>query len=118
MFLGSFRVSEILGDNKRSYDPIKTLLSADVERFETHAGGEKVTMLRLKVKQPKTSRYTPEQFVELPRLGGWLCPVLAYNEWIIARKGKPPGGKPLFTRKGKEGRSIQIESIISYWKIC
>ena len=45
MFLGSLRVSEILGDNKWSYDPIKTLLSADIERFEAHAGGEEVTML-------------------------------------------------------------------------
>jgi hypothetical protein len=99
MFLGSFRVSEILGDDKNSYDPVKTLLAQDLERSEPNVNGEKITMLRIKVKQPKTARYMPEQFVELPRLGGWLCPVMAYDEWLIARKGKPPGGKPLFTMK-------------------
>jgi hypothetical protein len=70
-----------------------------VERSEPYVNGEKITMLRIKIKQAKTARHMPEQFVELPRLGGWLCPVLAYDEWLLARKGKPPGGKPLFTRK-------------------
>ena len=36
------------------------------------------------------------QVVELPEIGGWMCPVKAYRQWQNGKKNKPTGVKPIF----------------------
>ena len=60
-------------------------------------GKEQVTTLQLTLKIPKTSHIQPVQIVELPELGGWLCPVKAYRDWQKSRKGRKLNCRPLFT---------------------
>ena len=73
-------------------------------------------MIRLKIMQGKTARYSPFQFVEMPRLNGWLCPVIAYVKWVKAMRGKPPGGKPMITRKetGEIYTNRELNSLLNY----
>jgi hypothetical protein len=44
----------------------------------------------------KASRSIPVQVVELPEIGGWMCPVKAYWQWQDGKKNKTVGGKALF----------------------
>ena len=93
LFMGSMRGSEILAPNKAKFDPNKTMLAGDVKEVTVKMGKERVNTLQLTLKNPKTSRTQPIQVVEMPELGGWLCPVHAYRDW---QKGKKTGKKPLF----------------------
>lgn len=99
LFMGSLRGSEILATDKTKYDPLKTLLAKDLKMVSVKTGGETVTTLQLTLKAPKTSRSLPVQVVELPEVGGWLCPVQAYKNWQESKKGKQTGDKPVFVWK-------------------
>ena len=92
LFLGSLRGSEILSTDSKKFDLQKTLLGADLKMVTVQAQGEKVETLRIKLKQPKTSRSQPTQIVELQTTGGWLCPVSAYKNWQKVLEGGCPGG--------------------------
>jgi hypothetical protein len=96
MFMGSLRGSEILAPEKKKFDPAKTLMGGDLKVVKIRTGNEEVTTLQLTLKQPKTSKSLPVQVVELPEIGGWMCPVKAYRQWQNGKKNKPTGGKPLF----------------------
>ena len=96
LFMGSLRGSEILAPEKSKYDPLKTFLTRDIKMVKVKMGDETVTTLQLTLKAPKTSRSLPTQVVELPEVGGWLCPVKAYRSWQAGRKGRQTGDKPLF----------------------
>ena len=97
LFMGSMRGSEILSPSKAKFDPNKTMLHRDVKEVTVKTGQEEVKTIQLKLKNPKTSRSQPIQVVELPELGGWLCPVQAYKDWQKGMKGKKKtGSKPLF----------------------
>jgi hypothetical protein len=97
LFMGSLRGSEILSPEKRKFDPAKTLMGSDIKVVKIQTGNEEVTTLQLTLKQPKTSRSLPVQVVELPEIGGWMCPVKAYRQWQEGKKNKTVGGKPLFS---------------------
>ena len=97
LFMGSMRGSEILAPTKARFDPNKTMLQGDVKEMVVKMGEERVTTLQLTLKNPKTSRTQPVQVVELPELGGWLCPVKAYRDWQKSKKGKRMNCRPLFT---------------------
>ena len=99
LFMGSMRPSEILTPDKKKYDPLKTMLNSDLKVVKVQTGEEMVTTLQLKLKCPKTSRTLPTQVVELPEVGGWLCPVRALREWQGTMKGKRTGGTPLFSHE-------------------
>jgi hypothetical protein len=71
-------------------------LGCDLKVVNIKTGSEEVTTLQLTLKQPKTSRSLPVQVVELPEIGGWMCPVKAYRQWQNRNKNKPTGAKPLF----------------------
>ena len=96
MFMGSLRGSEILPPEKKKFDPAKTMMGCELKVVKIKTGSEEVTTLQLTLKQPKTSKSLPVQVVELPEIGGWMCPVKAYRQWQNGRKNKPTGGKPLF----------------------
>ena len=97
LFMGSLRGSEILATEKKKFDPAKTLMGSDIKVVKIKTGTEEVTTLQLTLKQPKTSKSLPVQVVELPEVGGWLCPVKAYRQWQEGKKNKTIGGKPLFS---------------------
>ena len=97
LFMGSLRGSEILAPNKAKFDPTKTMLHGDVKETVVKMGKEEVTTLQLTLKNPKTSRTQPVKIVELPELGGWMCPVKAYQDWQRGTKGKKLNCRPLFT---------------------
>ena len=61
--------------------PQKTLCWSDLKLVTVQAQGEDVETIRIKLKQPKTSRSQPTQIVELQATGGWLCLVSAYKHW-------------------------------------
>ena len=77
LFMGSMRGSKILAPNKAKFDPNKTMLAGDVKEVTVKMGKERVNTLQLTLKNPKTSRTEPKKVVDLPELGGWLCPVQA-----------------------------------------
>ena len=81
LFLGSLRGSEILSTDSKKFDPQKTLCGSDLKLVTVQAQGEDVETIRIKLKQPKTSRSQPTQIVELQATGGWLCLVSAYKHW-------------------------------------
>jgi hypothetical protein len=89
-------LSEILTPEKKKFDPAKTLMGCDLKVVKIKTGSEEVTTLQLTLKQPKKSRSLPVQVVELPEIGGWMCPVKAYRQWQNGKKNKRKGGKPLF----------------------
>ena len=97
LFMGSTRPSEILNPDKNKYNPLKTMLQKDLKVVRVQTDEEMVTTLQLTLKCPKTSRTLPTQVVELPEVGGWLCPVRALREWQATMKGKRMGGTPLFS---------------------
>ena len=97
LFMGSLRGSEILSPEKKKFDPAKTLMGSDIKVVKIKTGNEEVTTIQLTLKQPKTSRSLPVQVVELPEIGGWMCPVKAHRQWQEGKKNKTVGGKALFT---------------------
>jgi hypothetical protein len=99
LFMGSLRASEILGTDPRKFDPTKTLCGADIKIIKVEAQDEELRVIQLRLKQPKTARTNPQQLVELPETGGWLCPVQALESWLRLRKGGMVGGRPAFTWK-------------------
>ena len=99
LFLSSLRWSEILSTDSKKFDPQKTLSGGDLKLVTVQAQGEDMEMIRIKLKQPKTSRLQLTQIVVLPATGGWLCPVMAYKNWQKGRKGGIIGGRPVFTWK-------------------
>jgi hypothetical protein len=94
--MGSLRGSEILAPENKKFDPAKTLIGCDLKGVKIKTGSEEVTTLQLTLKQPKTSRSLLVQVVELPEIGGWMCPMKAYRQWQNGKKNKPTEGKPLF----------------------
>ena len=72
------------------------MMCCDLKVVKIKTGSEEVTTLQLTLKQPKTSRSLPVQVVELPEIGGWMCPVKAYRQWQNGKKNKPTGVKPIF----------------------
>ena len=95
-----------LSIDSKKFDPQKTLLGADLKLVTVQTRGEAVETIRIKLKQPKTAWSQPTQIVELPTIGGWLCPVSAYKNWQRDRKGAVLGGTPVFT--WKEGSLITL----------
>ena len=113
LFMGSLRGSEILAPEKTKYDPLKTFLARDIKLVQVKTGDETVTTLQLTLKAPKTSRSMPTQVVELPEVGGWLCPVKAYKSWQAGRKGRQTGDKPLFIwRDGSLITMTEINAVL------
>ena len=100
LFMGSLRLSEILRHRSKEYDPTKCMLSQDLKRIKVRFDGVETTIVQLTLKNPKTSKTLPQQIVEIPGMGNFLCPVQALDAWAGARKGKPVGAKPLFTYPG------------------
>ena len=107
--MGSMRPSEILTPDKKKYDPLKTMLQKDLKVVRVQTDEEMVTTLQLTLKCPKTSRTLPTQVVELPEVGGWLCPVRALREWQATMKGKRTGGTPLFSHE--DGTLLTISDL-------
>ena len=101
MFMGSLRGSEILSYDQSKFDPVKTLLGADVSLVRANGpDGEEIELLSIRLKQPKTARSNPHQVVELAETRGFLCPVKAWKSWRGGRKSPLLGGRPVFTWKG------------------
>jgi hypothetical protein len=75
---------------------VKMLLWKDVKLMEVKVGSEEARILQLTLKQPKTAKTMPVQLVEMPEVGGFLCPVTAYESWQRIRMSAKVGGKPVF----------------------
>ena len=84
LFMGSLSGSELLSYDPLKWDPCKTLVGADVRLIKAQANGREVEILQLKLKQPKTSRTSPIQVVELSSYAPLKLTMLG------ERAGKPP----------------------------
>ena len=85
-FAGAFRIHELLARNESSFDPMFTLLAADVIQRSIYIKKEKVQILQVRLKSEKTDRIGADTIVDVYHSGGPLCPIKAYNKWIKLRK--------------------------------
>jgi hypothetical protein len=58
----------------KKFDLQNNLLGTDLKMVTVQAQGEDVETIRIKLKQPKTSKSQLTQIVVLLATGGWLCP--------------------------------------------
>lgn len=118
-FNGAFRIHELLSRNSRQFDPNFTLLGRDVKLKSIKIQGQKVSILQVKLKSPKTDRVGVDTIVDVYESGGPLCPLRAFSRWrtVTTHKNK---NFPLFTDDqglpftGKRFNAILKDSLGKY----
>ena len=94
-FNGGFRIHEILPQNKKTFDPFKTLLQEDASLEHVNVNGKKVGTLQIRLKTEKTNRSKKHTIVDLYQSGNSICPIRAFTKWYAARS-KTGENLPLF----------------------
>ena len=102
-FNGGFRIHEILPQNKKTYDPFKTLLREDVSLATVEVEGENIQTIQIRLKTEKTNRSKKHTIVDLYQSKNSICPVNAFIKWSTARE-KCEETLPLFL--DEEGQSF------------
>ena len=90
-FAGSFRISELLCNTERTFDPCHTLLAEDVLERKDNTGR---VVLNVRLKCPKEARDARPTVVDVFETNGPTCPVKAWKKWVCRTDRK--NGTPLF----------------------
>ena len=76
-FNRAFRIHKLLFRTMRLYDPNFTLLLNNLSVKSIKIGKEKVRIIQVKIKSPKTDRIRVDQIVDEHESTGPICPVKA-----------------------------------------
>ena len=101
LFVGNFRVGEILAPTKTRFCPDTTLLGRDVKLVKCNVKGQEVEMLKFMVKKPKESKGTHDVEVEMFDLGQqcFYNPTVAWKKWQQKSKLELKDDLPVFRRE-------------------
>jgi hypothetical protein len=77
-FARSFRISELLCNSERTFDPDHTLLAEDVWERENRQGR---VVLNVKLKCPKETKSAEPTVVDIFETEGPACPIRAWKKW-------------------------------------
>ena len=87
-FWGSLRIHEMLSVNENQFRKDTTLTWGDITMEEVESDGDKLEVIRLRLKSTKESKSQKcEQFVEIVCNGSFMCPVKALKAFLMT-KGK------------------------------
>ena len=103
--LGSFRVHEILPENRHTYDRTTTLMTEDVVKTETSHEGSTTKTLLYHIKDPKENKSPQGIRVDLFENTGslnWLCAVKAYEKYMKMSR-VPNSDQPLLALQDGSG---------------
>ena len=79
-FAGGFRIHELLAIEEASFDPLFTLLGADLCLRPIRLNSEKIEALQIKLKSQKTDGVGVDTIVDVYESGSNLCPVRAFKK--------------------------------------
>ena len=112
-FAGAFRIHELLARNESAFDPLFTLLSADISIKSININKEKVQILQVRIKSEKADRVGADTIVDVYQSGGPLCPLKAFNKWALLRKC---WGKTMPAFMDRDGRPLTGVKFNGYLK--
>ena len=123
-FNGAFRIHELLSKTVKLYDPNFTLLLNDIAVKSIKIGREKVKIIQVKIKSPKTDRIGVDQIVDVYESTGPLCPVKALLSWHATashRRADAPAfldehGSPLTGKKFNIYLKTYLSKYLNYTK--
>ena len=96
-FFGSFRIHEILGKEKMTFDPQTTLLGNNltIENWNE----KNIKVMRIWLKSPKELRKGSGIMVEIFPTNNHLCPIRAYEKWRMVSKVAKTSMKLVFRQE-------------------
>jgi len=81
LFMGAFRIHELLARTENVFDPNFTLLTRDLQVKTVKINNETIKIIQVKLKSPKTDRIGVDTIVDVYESSGPLCPVKALLKW-------------------------------------
>ena len=93
---GGMRVHEGLSREKRTYDPLTTLLLEDISFCKVKIGKKEEELLKVKLKCPKESSIGNGVVLEIFKNDTFFCAINALKKYIKVCPVKLEKGKPLF----------------------
>ena len=99
-FNGSFRVHELLSREEHKFDPSSTLLAKNVTSEMVKEGGKWTKVVKVYLKSPKERRLKMGVAVDVFPADSFLCPVAAFDKYILSLgRPLPPSGPVFITGK-------------------
>ena len=93
---GALRIHEVLARSANSYDPLTTMMAADIRLCTTKVRGRSVETLRIHLKHPKEERLSAGVTIDVFASNDFMCPVKAFKDWQNEKVVKLSTQKPLF----------------------
>jgi integrase len=93
---GALRIHEILARAPDCFDPLTTMLAADIVVAQARVEGKWVDALKVHLKHPKEERLSAGVTIDVFASNDFMCPVKAFKDWMRDKVVKPSAQKPLF----------------------
>ena len=84
LFMGAFRVHEILNKKTHTFDPLFSLLLKDITIRQIRINNELTNIIQIRIKSEKKDRIGVNTIVDVYENGGQFCPVKALKKWLSA----------------------------------
>ena len=101
LFVGNFRVGEILSPTRTRFCPDTTLMGRDVKMMECNVNGQEVKLLKFEIKKPKETKGKHNVEVEMFDLGPncFYNPTTAWLKWQMDSKLELSDDLPVFRQE-------------------
>lgn len=97
---GALRVHELLARNTDTYDPLTTLLAADITVCQVVTADRVTQALKIHLKHPKEERLSAGVIIDVFATNDFMCPVKAYMDWRRDKCVTLTSHRPLFRVTG------------------